>query len=116
MHVINLDRSTKRLRLFNERNQHLGEVTRVTALDGSTLDREKLIRTGYLTEDCPYLAGALGASMSHVKLWGMAASQDRSITVFEDDIAVSHHFIPRATALLSVLPEDWDFVQWGYIS
>ena len=115
MHVINLDRSPERLRLFNERNQHLGEVTRVRATDGSTLDRAELIRTGYLTEDCTYLAGALGCAMSHVKLWEMAASENRSITIFEDDIASSYQFVPQATALLSALPEDWDFVQWGYI-
>jgi GR25 family glycosyltransferase involved in LPS biosynthesis/glycosyltransferase involved in cell wall biosynthesis len=115
MYVINLDRAPDRLRLFSERNQHLGRVTRVSASDGSKLDRKELTDTGYLSEDCPYLAGALGCALSHVILWKMAASQDRSITVFEDDIAVSRHFVSQATALLSVLPDDWDFIQWGYI-
>jgi GR25 family glycosyltransferase involved in LPS biosynthesis len=114
IHLINLDRSTERLLRFKERNGHLENIVRVGATDGSTLDREALISSGYINRDLPYAAGALGCAVSHVKLWEMAASQDRSVTIFEDDIVVSYQFEKRAREVLSVVPDDWDIIQWGY--
>jgi GR25 family glycosyltransferase involved in LPS biosynthesis/glycosyltransferase involved in cell wall biosynthesis len=115
IHLINLDRSTERLLRFNEYNGHLGNVIRVPAADGSALDREALINSGYITADLPYPAGTLGCALSHLKLWEMAVSQDRSVTIFEDDIVVSHQFEKRARQVLSVVPDDWDIIQWGYV-
>jgi GR25 family glycosyltransferase involved in LPS biosynthesis len=114
IHLINLDRSTERLRLFRQCNDHLPDIVRVSAIDGSKLDREALIRSGYIIRDLPYGAGALGCAMSHVKLWEMAASQDRSITIFEDDIVVSRQFETRARDVLPAVPRDWDIIQWGW--
>jgi GR25 family glycosyltransferase involved in LPS biosynthesis len=114
IHLINLNRSIERLRRFREWNGHLENIVRVPATDGSALDREALIRSGYITGDLPYGAGTLGSAISHLKLWEMAASQDKSITIFEDAIVVSHHFENNARKILSEVPEDWDFIQWGY--
>ena len=115
IHLINLDRSTERLRRFNERNGHLDNVVRVSATDGSTLDREALISSGCISGDLEYGPGALGCALSHVKLWEMAVAQNQSITIFEDDIIVSQQFAKRAREVLSVLPTDWDIILWGYI-
>jgi GR25 family glycosyltransferase involved in LPS biosynthesis len=113
IHLINLDRSTERLRLFKENNGHLEQVARVPATDGSVLDREALIHSGYITRDLTYSAGTLGCAISHLKLWEMAAFEDRSITIFEDDIVVAYQFEKKAGAVLSSVPEDWDIIQWG---
>jgi GR25 family glycosyltransferase involved in LPS biosynthesis len=115
IHLINLDRSTERLRRFNERNAHLDNIVRVSATDGSTLDREALISSGYISEDLEYGPGALGCAVSHVKLWETAVAQNRGITIFEDDIIVSQQFEKKAREVLSILPGDWDIVLWGYI-
>jgi len=115
IHLINLDRSTERLRHFRERNGHLENIVRVPAVDGSAVDREALIRAGYITRDLPYGSETLGCAMSHLKLWEMAASQDQSITIFEDDIVIARQFEKRAREVMSVLPDDWGIIQWGYI-
>ena len=36
------------------------------------------------------------------------------LTIFEDDIIVSHQFEKRAQEVLKVLPDDWDIIEWGY--
>ena len=115
MHLINLDRSHERLLRFRDHNGHLKEIIRVSATDGATVDREALVSSGYINRDLPYSDGTLGCAMSHVKLWEIAASQGRSLTIFEDDIVVSLHFEARAREVLAVVPADWDFIQWGYI-
>ena len=114
MHVINLDRSTERLRRFRERNGHLQNILRVPAIDGGALDREALISSGYINRDLLYASGTLGCAMSHLRLWEMAVSQDQSLTIFEDDIVIAHQFEKRAREVMSVLPDDWDIIQWGY--
>ena len=114
IHVINLDRSPDRLADFQRRNAHLLDVVRFPAIDARTLDREQLIRDGSLARDCPYKGGFLGSAMSHISLWKKAAEEDRTITVVEDDVVVSRHFVERSQAYLASLPTDWDFVQWGW--
>ncbi|HTT75030.1 MAG TPA: glycosyltransferase family 25 protein, partial [Candidatus Binataceae bacterium] len=115
MYLINLDRSVERLHLFRERNGHLPNVIRVAAADGRELDRDALLRSGYITGDLPYGPGALGCAMSHLRLWEMAASQDKSITIFEDDVIVSYQFEKKALEVLSNMPDDWAIIQWGYL-
>jgi len=114
IYLLNLDRSVERLRLFKERNAHLTEVTRIPAVDGSTLDREDLVRSGYISADFSYKAGALGCALSHIGLWATAIAQNRPITIFEDGIAVSAQFEKCAAEMLENLPDDWDFLLWGY--
>ncbi|MBV8472184.1 MAG: glycosyltransferase family 25 protein [Hyphomicrobiales bacterium] len=115
IHLINLDRSADRLRQFRERNPHITDFVRVSAVDGSQVDRQALIQAGRITADLPYGAGALGCALSHIGLWEKAVAEDRSITVFEDDIAVSRHFVERAGIILSQIAPDWDFILWGYL-
>jgi GR25 family glycosyltransferase involved in LPS biosynthesis len=115
IYLINLDRAPDRLLHFRHRNSHLQNITRVPAIDGNSLDRPALKRSGYITDDLSYRAGALGCAMSHLKLWEMAVAEERHLTIFEDDIAVSHHFEVAAGQVLATLPSDWDIVQWGCV-
>ena len=113
MHLINLDRSPERLLRFRDHNDHLREIVRVSATDGAKVDREALVSSDTSTGTCPTQDGTLGCAVSHIKLWEMAASQDRNLTIFEDDIVVSLHFEARAREILAAVPADWDFIQWG---
>lgn len=115
IHVINLDRSVHRFERFKQRNAHLGEFVRVSAVDGSTLDRELLVRSGEISSDLPYGAGALGCALSHIGIWRKAASENRSVTVFEDDVVAALGFYPSAKRILDLLPDDWDLILWGYV-
>jgi GR25 family glycosyltransferase involved in LPS biosynthesis/glycosyltransferase involved in cell wall biosynthesis/SAM-dependent methyltransferase len=113
IHLINLDRSPERLAKFMERNAHLKKVIRVPGVDGLALDRSELIRIGDITEDCPYTAGALGCAMSHIGLWRKAVVEKRFLTIFEDDAVSSVKFSEEMARILSLVPEDWDLIQWG---
>jgi GR25 family glycosyltransferase involved in LPS biosynthesis len=112
-YLINLDRSASRLALFRERNRHLTNVTRVAGVDGGMVSRAGLEAAGYIAPGLNYQPGALGASLSHIRLWEKAAEEDRAITVFEDDAVLSHQFEQCATQIISTLPRDWDFIAWG---
>jgi GR25 family glycosyltransferase involved in LPS biosynthesis len=113
-YLINLDRSLERLRRFGEWNCHLENVVRIPAIDGTTLVRSKLVRSGYMAADANCNVGTLGCAMSHVSLWERAIREDRALTILEDDVVIAHHFISAATRVLSELPADWDFVKWGW--
>jgi GR25 family glycosyltransferase involved in LPS biosynthesis len=115
IHLINLDRSTDRLARFKERNFHLENILRVPAIDGVLVNREELVQDGTITEDLPYIPGALGCALSHVGLWKKAASQNRIVTIFEDDVICSYNFLDESARVLSNLPADWDIIQWGFV-
>ena len=114
IHLINLDRSTDRLATFKERNHHLENISRVSGTDGARLDRAELIGAGIIADDLLYLPGALGCALSHVGLWEKAASEDRVITIFEDDVFCSPAFTKESVRLVSSLPKDWDVMVWGF--
>jgi GR25 family glycosyltransferase involved in LPS biosynthesis len=90
-------------------------VQRVSATDGTTLDRDELLRSGYILDDLTYGAGALGCAMSHIRLWERALAENRSMTIFEDDVVASHRFIETSHRIMNALPADWGIVQWGYV-
>ncbi|MGY3698533.1 GR25 family glycosyltransferase involved in LPS biosynthesis/glycosyltransferase involved in cell wall biosynthesis/lysophospholipase L1-like esterase [Bradyrhizobium sp. USDA 3240] len=115
IHVINLDRSAARWDKFKSRNAKLSNVERVSAIDGSKLDRSRLEREGLIAPGLDYSAGALGCALSHINLWQKAASQDQPLTIFEDD-ALSHPaFDEHRLSVLAQMPSDWDIILWGFI-
>jgi GR25 family glycosyltransferase involved in LPS biosynthesis/SAM-dependent methyltransferase/tetratricopeptide (TPR) repeat protein len=115
IHLINLDRSTDRLEEFKKRNAHLRNILRVPAIDGALVDREAFLKDGTITEDLPYPPGALGCALSHVGLWKKAVSENRVVTIFEDDVVCSGNFAEESERVVSSLPTHWDIVQWGFV-
>ena len=113
--LINLDRSPDRLAQFKKRNPHLQQVVRFPAIDGRLVDEEALMKEGIIASDCGYQAGSLGSALSHVRLWEKAIADNRYVTVFEDDAIVSYSFAEKSVQLISTLPEDWDFILWGWL-
>ncbi|RWB67974.1 glycosyltransferase family 25 protein [Mesorhizobium sp.] len=116
IHLINLDRSAERWNRYQSHNWHLMHNTvRVSAVDGASLDRDALIEDGMITDDCPYPPGTLGCALSHINLWKRSVSENRTITVFEDDVRASYRFMEESADILSRAPAGWDLIQWGYI-
>ncbi len=115
INLINLDRSVERLRTFTERNSHLKNVVRFAAADGTSVDRATLLSNGTIAADLAYLPGALGCALSHVELWKRASSQNRLLTIFEDDVICSFNFEKELAKLVSCMPADWDIILWGYV-
>jgi GR25 family glycosyltransferase involved in LPS biosynthesis len=115
VHLINLDRSVERLEKFRQRNSHLDNVLRIRAVDGTSIDRNLLMQEGVITEDLSYPPGSLGCALSHLNLWKKAVSENRIVTIFEDDVICADRFQEESTELISRLRDDWDIVQWGYL-
>ncbi|TPI25056.1 glycosyltransferase [Mesorhizobium sp. B3-1-6] len=116
IHLINLDRSVDRWNKYQSDNWHLTQNTlRVSAADGASLDRNALIEEGLITSDCAYPAGTLGCALSHINLWKLAVSENKPITVFEDDVRASFRFLEESADLMARAPRDWDIIQWGYL-
>jgi GR25 family glycosyltransferase involved in LPS biosynthesis len=113
VHVINLDRSTGRLENFRKRNPHLTDFLRVTAIDGTTVDKTQLVSDGTITDDLAYSPGSLGCALSHVNLWKKAVSENRIVTIFEDDVICSLYFREESARILSKFANHWDVIQWG---
>jgi GR25 family glycosyltransferase involved in LPS biosynthesis len=113
IHVVNLDRSIGRFAKFKERNAHLLEIHRVSAVDGATVNKQQLVNDGTIADDVAYSPGALGCALSHVKLWKQAVDQNRILSILEDDAVCSFHFADETARLLATLPADWDLIKWG---
>jgi GR25 family glycosyltransferase involved in LPS biosynthesis len=115
IHLINMDRSSDRLSRFREINGHLSGVVRVAAVDGCAISRGSWEASRYLSTDLSsYKPGTLGCAISHIKLWEVAARENRPLTVLEDDVAVARHFETAAASAIAMLPSDWDFIKWGW--
>ena len=114
IHVINLDSSTDRYARFQERNRHLSNVIRISGIDGNLLNRENLIAEDLILTDLEYRPGTLGCALSHIKLWQRAILENRSYTIFEDDVLCITKFDAYAREILGYLPKDWDIIHLGY--
>lgn len=116
--VINLDRSPERLAEFKRTNLHLSCVERVRAVEGRSLDLQRLVKDGIMTPDLMgpdfYSAGALGLAMSHLGLWDLAIEKNCALTIAEDDAIFHHRFEEDSSRIMSDLPADWDFILWGF--
>ena len=108
---INLDRRYDRWDEFisqpeyaRPETQELGEVERVSAIDGNRATHPPWWRSG---------AGAWGCYRSHLRVIEDAInSQQTSLLVFEDDALLCDDFGRKAQAYFDNLPDDW---QWAYL-
>jgi GR25 family glycosyltransferase involved in LPS biosynthesis len=114
INLINLDRSPDRLAEFTRNNSFVAQLRRFPGIDGKTLDLPALIAEGMLAPDTPWSLGAIGSSLSHVRLWEAAMATRKPVTVCEDDVVLNRHFVTAARTLLHGLPPGWDFVLWGW--
>jgi glycosyl transferase family 25 len=114
IYLINLDRGVDRLAQFRRVNAHLLAVERVSAVDGSTVDRQQQVDAGTIAPDLAYTTGALGCALSHIALWQKAMAGDKPITITEDDAIFNSQFAVLSAGLIATLPADWDLVLWGW--
>jgi glycosyl transferase, family 25 len=113
--VLNLDKSPERLALFLKTNQHLNTISRISAIDGRMQSRKELQAKNILAGDMHgYSAGAIGCALSHLKQWKVAVQENKVLTIAEDDAIFHHQFELFAEKILSMLPKNWDIIQWGW--
>lgn len=116
IHLLNLDRSRERLAEFCDLNRYLTSVSRFAATDGRTLKVDDLVSQGLVAHDIltMFSVGALGNSVSNLRLWDLAIANDQVITMCEDDSIFNYEFEVRAEELIKRLPENWHIVFWGF--
>lgn len=114
VYVISLERTAGRFAAFGARNAHLPHVMRARAVDGAGVDRNDLLGRAVIASGLGYSDAALGCALSHACLWQQVARMDAPATIAEDDAIFRHDFAATAGQLLEGLPDDWDFVLWGW--
>jgi GR25 family glycosyltransferase involved in LPS biosynthesis len=117
--VINLPRSFKRraLMLYQMGKMGIKNFQLVEAVNGSTLDLEKMKAAGTLQWDDWNLrdltSGEVGCYLSHVKVWKMMIDQGwNRILICEDDIAWRPDANDIADKFMSEVPDDWDIIHF----
>ena len=104
--LINLDRSPERLVEFRKINAHMSEdFTRLSAVDGKTLDLGVLQSAGLITSDIltTYSTNELACAMSHIALWKRGLASGEIITIAEDDAIFHQEFQRHATEAIARL-------------
>ncbi|NML45169.1 glycosyltransferase family 25 protein [Ramlibacter sp. G-1-2-2] len=112
--VINLRRSGDRRESFSRNNAHVAHEF-FEAVDGKALSDAQIEDPRHFIHPLPFPSlGAYGCALSHLRLWEEAIALDRPVTVSEDDAVFRLDFARESAAVLARLPEDWDFVLWGW--
>lgn len=115
INIINMDRSVDRLAEFVAVNKHLDQISRFSAVNGSTLDRKVLAETGVIQGDLPtFTNGAIGSAMSHMLLWKEAVKREAPVTIAEDDAIFNADFNVKSKQILDSINPDWDMIMWGW--
>lgn len=112
--LINLDRSVDRLKRFRNHNMTHNTINRVSAVDGTKIDRLELIEGELLDPSLIYTDGAIGCALSHIIQWNYAVENEIPITIIEDDAILSKNFSEETERLIGTLNDDWDIVFWAY--
>ena len=119
---ISLDRRPDRWAAFQSRAVAAGlNVSRTSAVDAATFDAKthpsvSLVTAHnllYGTRRSPYeidVPGAVGASLSHFKVWEEVVQSGRTTLVFEDDSPIPINVRPKIEHLLRIAPHEWDVI------
>lgn len=114
IHVISLARSAERKARFVDANRHI-EFEVFPAVDGRQLPDTVLQDRELFVQPLPFpTRGAYGCALSHLRLWEKAIASETALTIAEDDAVFRLDFPQASEQLLASLPEDWDFVLWGW--
>ncbi|KEG13620.1 putative glycosyl transferase-like protein [Trypanosoma grayi] len=137
-YVLNLDRRTDRWAHVQRQISRAklasflrppAKITRVSGVDGSTLDVEALHQGGLITDlgysrfllpneeklfGMDLTRGAIGCALGHRKIWEtVAAERHACALVLEDDVEFHHKFSKLLPPLWAKVPPDWDLVHLG---
>lgn len=131
VYLINLDRRSDRLhnfiKLYNSSDMRNYDITKYSAIDGSTLDvnsipltdmakleMKQLETLGFRYKHYQLTTGAIGCYLSHVKIWEqiLKSSQD-NVLIFEDDASPPPNCLSLMQMGIQHIPDDWDIILIG---
>jgi len=109
--VISLQRTPERLETFAQQNSHL-TYSVFSAIEGAEVSETSRLR--FIDPNYIYRPGALGNAMSHQILWNEIVTQNKPMTICEDDAIFHKDFALLSQRIIETLPEDWDVCLWGF--
>jgi len=112
--VVNMENRPDRLARFTKINGFLSGTERLPAVNGHAVDRARMLEVGLIAPTLECSPGALGCALSHVLVWQRAVTENKPMTVFEDDAVVNAGFQTLAPTVIAQLPPDWDIISWGW--
>jgi GR25 family glycosyltransferase involved in LPS biosynthesis len=113
--VLNLTRRPDRWTRFQMLNSHLSGAERVECIDGPALGVEGLREHGVDRESLPkYQCSTIGNQLTHMREWKRIAASQEAGTVAEDDAIFHRDFEGHARELLTLVPDDYDVIFWGW--
>jgi glycosyl transferase family 25 len=117
--IINMPRSLKRRAavLFQIGTMQFKNAGLVEAVDGSSLDLEKMKAEGSLKwndwNQRDLTHGEVGCYLSHVKIWNMLVNQGlERVLICEDDIIWRPDANDIADRFMAEVPDDWDILHF----
>lgn len=111
-YVISLDRTPDRLSEFSIKNPHI-RFRKFSAVDGRTIDKNSLIKSGILSTDLTFNDPAIGCALSHLTLWQHSININQPVTVIEDDCLLHENFSTLSSDASQKIG-DYDLIQWGW--
>lgn len=114
MIVINKDTAEKQYILFKNTNDHVADIGRFSAVNGTGADRNELIAKGIIEAGKEYTDVAIGHALSHMSLWSSIVEYNAAALIMEDNACLSRNFTEQSSAILSSLNDSWDIVFFGY--
>lgn len=119
VYVINLKSRPKRKeRAADELNKYNIKHTFIEAVDGSTLDRDKLTDEGKIRCNGSYRElrkGEIGCYLSHIQCWkNILDSGNEYGLVLEDDVVFANDFMNKFNEMFDqIVNKDWDIICLG---
>jgi GR25 family glycosyltransferase involved in LPS biosynthesis len=111
---INLDRRPDRRQEFMARFPFsFGDVSRISAVDGRTLNPSTNVRHLFRGNDFKYRLGEMGVALSHLRAWDLAAAQNGNTWVLEDDAHFHPNFSDLWNDYVKAAPLNFDILYLG---
>ena len=115
-YVINLDISKDRLDYMTHQCKKAKiNITRWPGVNGKNLDLNNL-RIKNILDDSNrnLLKGAIGCSLSHIKLWNhIQKKKDEIVVILEDDCIIPRDFYNKFRFYIEQVPKNWDIIYLG---
>jgi len=114
--VINLDISEDRLRYIKKQCLTAKiNIDRWPGVNGSKLNLKNLRNKNILDDsERKLLPGAIGCSLSHIKLWNHILTKGyTNVVILEDDCIVPRNFYEKFNDYIKQVPKNWDIIYLG---
>jgi GR25 family glycosyltransferase involved in LPS biosynthesis len=119
IYVINLDRSTDRLKEVDSRLKRLGiKYQRISAVEGNKLSYAEIRKETTLPSALFSTKAAIGCALSHKKAWQDVVNRNLNrVLILEDDVVLAEsNFEARFQKSWEAIPSDWEIVNLGCIA